>query len=162
MRPPIVSCSTIVERDDTILLVEEGSGRYEGQLGLPGGGPKRREGLFDCAIRETAEETGLTVRPDRIVGFYQEPRTKAGNNLTRLVLAATVEEGEPQTSDRHPTVGFYTYDQIKELAKEKRLRGKKGTLAVIDDYRSGKGVGLDVLTILPNGKQSKPKNKKHS
>ncbi len=157
MKPPHVSCSTIVERDDAILLVEEGSGRYEGQLGLPGGGPKRREGLFDCAIRETAEETGLTVTPDRVVGFYQERRTRAGNNLTRLVLAATAEKGEPQTSDRHPTVGFYTYDQIRQLAREKRLRGKKGTLAAIDDYRSGRGVGLDVLTVLPQVKKSKSK-----
>jgi ADP-ribose pyrophosphatase YjhB (NUDIX family) len=41
---------------------------------LPGGGVEPGESLAHTAWRETCEETGLDVRPQRLVGVYSEPR----------------------------------------------------------------------------------------
>lgn len=42
-------------------------------LGVPGGALELGEGLRDCAIRETREETGLEVAIGRLVGVFSHP-----------------------------------------------------------------------------------------
>jgi len=57
-----VRCSTIIFRDDELLLVHrvrEGGADWT----LPGGTPRAGESMTACARRETLEETGLMVEP---------------------------------------------------------------------------------------------------
>jgi ADP-ribose pyrophosphatase YjhB (NUDIX family) len=52
---------------------------------LPGGGPLNGESPWDTAIRETREETGLTVRLTNLSGVYVKPAEHS------LILTFTAE-----------------------------------------------------------------------
>ena len=44
-----------------------------GWWGLPGGVLELNESLPECVVREVREETGLSVRPTRLIGVYSSP-----------------------------------------------------------------------------------------
>lgn len=61
----IGAAAVILAPDDRILMLEqERAGRVEWEAG-PGGALEGSESPADCAVRETAEETGLIVRVER-------------------------------------------------------------------------------------------------
>jgi ADP-ribose pyrophosphatase YjhB (NUDIX family) len=66
-----ISAGAIIMRDARILLVHH---RRAGEFNFwvtPGGSLEGAEPIFECARRETFEETGLRVEPQRIV-YVQE------------------------------------------------------------------------------------------
>jgi len=66
---PSVS-AVIFDRRGRLLLQQRSDG---GQWGLPGGSLEIGESVATAVVREVLEETGLTVRPLRIVGVYSDP-----------------------------------------------------------------------------------------
>ena len=66
---PSVS-AVIFDRRGRLLLQQRSDG---GQWGLPGGSVEIGESVAAAVVREVREETGLTVRPLRIVGVYSDP-----------------------------------------------------------------------------------------
>jgi 8-oxo-dGTP diphosphatase len=66
---PIPSVHILVRRADRILLVKRGRPPFEGLWGLPGGAVELGESVQAAAIRETREETGLTVQVKRFLGY---------------------------------------------------------------------------------------------
>jgi phosphatase NudJ len=146
----LITTSAIIEEEGRFLLVEEGN--HLGEFNLPGGGPKSREELTDCVVREVEEEAGITVTPNYLVGIYQCTRTAARNNVTRLVFNCLRTSGELTTSEKHPTVDFFTYKAIKRLNESGNLRSS-AVLQSILDYRNGQGFGLAAITYLPKEKK---------
>jgi 8-oxo-dGTP pyrophosphatase MutT (NUDIX family) len=63
-------------------------------MSLPGGRVKHGEGVLDALVREVHEETGLTVRPGRLL-YVAEARSGRGTHDLNLVFRAT-----PSTPDR--------------------------------------------------------------
>jgi 8-oxo-dGTP pyrophosphatase MutT (NUDIX family) len=67
-----VSASAVVfNRRDEVLLQQRSDG---GQWGLPGGTVEIGERVQEAVVREVREETGLVVRPLRLVGIYSDPK----------------------------------------------------------------------------------------
>lgn len=64
---PWVGVGIVVWRGDEILLVRRGRNPRKGEWSIPGGGQALGETVFETAIREVEEETGLTVRPTGIL-----------------------------------------------------------------------------------------------
>jgi ADP-ribose pyrophosphatase YjhB (NUDIX family) len=62
--------AVIFDRRGRLLLQQRSDG---GKWGLPGGAVEIGESVADAIVREVKEETGLTVRPRRIVGVYSDP-----------------------------------------------------------------------------------------
>ena len=95
-----------------ILLLQRGIEPGYGKWVFPGGFLDRGERVEDAAIRETLEETGLTVEVGHLLNAYSYP----GYPVVVLVYPATVLAGEPQALDetlavqplcpgRYPLVG---------------------------------------------------------
>jgi len=62
-----VSAGAIIIRDDEILLVKAKNSDGKDFLVGPGGGVERDEGIDQACIREVREETGIEVRPCKIL-----------------------------------------------------------------------------------------------
>ena len=60
--------------------------RHAGQWALPGGRIDNGESPLDAALRELAEELGLPLGPDSVVGWLDDYPTRSGYVITPVVL----------------------------------------------------------------------------
>ena len=74
MRYGISAAALIVRQKQLLLVNHRKNGQYDFWV-PPGGKLQDTESIFDCARRETMEETGLSVELDRIIYIveYAEP-----------------------------------------------------------------------------------------
>ena len=82
-RPVTVGVRAFVVRDGAVLLVRHRAG--ERPWGLPGGGVARYERLAEAARREAHEETGVTVRIERLLGIYDSFHDGVSNYIAVFV-----------------------------------------------------------------------------
>jgi 8-oxo-dGTP diphosphatase len=64
---PWVGVGIVVWKGDEVLLVRRGRNPRKGEWSIPGGGQALGETVFEAAIREVREETGLTICTTGIV-----------------------------------------------------------------------------------------------
>ena len=62
--------SAIILTAEGVLLQQRSDNRL---WGLPGGGVEPGESVAEAVVREVREETGLEVRPIRLIGVYSSP-----------------------------------------------------------------------------------------
>ncbi len=110
-------------------VVVDGEGRVllhlradTGNWSIPGGAMEPGESIADTAVRELREETGIEVRPVRLVGVYSDPRHVVAYDdgevrqefsvcfLCRPV-GGTVSSGSDETDD----VRWFRRDELKDL-----------------------------------------------
>jgi 8-oxo-dGTP diphosphatase len=72
MRP--FACDAVLFDGNRILLVRRKNPPFKGSWALPGGKIKNNENAEQCMIRETREETGLSVVPLKLIGVYSNPK----------------------------------------------------------------------------------------
>lgn len=79
---------------------------------LPGGGVDEGESSVDAIIREILEETGFTVKIDRLVGFYIPV-----NSLSKPthLYECIVLKGTPKTSPETSQVQFFPLNELPKL-----------------------------------------------
>lgn len=64
---PWVGVGVVVWRGEEVLLVRRGRPPRQGEWGIPGGAQQLGETLFEAAVREVEEETGIAIEPTGIV-----------------------------------------------------------------------------------------------
>ncbi len=109
---------------DAYLLVMESKPHKRGILNHAGGGFDHERGdknTIDTATEEGREETGLVVRPHTLIARYLYP----GESPVRMhnMYESEVIDGEIQTSDEHPFVGYVSLEEILWLGEKGKLRG---------------------------------------
>ena len=113
-----------------ILLVREIKPQCHGKYNLPGGHVEEGETAVECAVRETLEETGLSVRPQRLLGVYQ---FHAGEQA--VFLAEHPDTSTPASGELACT--WFTVDEAEQLPASTVLNSDK-LQAVLHDLKSGK------------------------
>ena len=107
---PTVS-AVIFDRRGCLLLQQRSDG---GQWGLPGGSMEIGESAAQAVAREVREETGLDVRPRRLIGVYSDPalqvvRYPDGNvwHYVSLCFECTVRGGTLTTCDETLALDYF-------------------------------------------------------
>ena len=123
---PSVS-AVIFDRRGRLLLQQRSDG---GQWGLPGGSVEIGESIADAVVREVREETGLTVKPRRIIGVYSEPKWQVvrypdGNvwHYVSVCFDCVVRGGELTTCDETLALEYFPLRKLPStLLSNHRVR----------------------------------------
>lgn len=123
---PVAGIGVLVWRGDELLLVERGRPPRQGEWSLPGGAQELGETLFEGAVREVLEETGLTVVPTGIVTAVdiidRDADGRVRYHYTLIDIAAEWQGGEAVPGDDAAAVRWARLDEIDGLVRSDLTR----------------------------------------
>jgi 8-oxo-dGTP diphosphatase len=134
---PWVGVGIVVWRGDEILLVRRAKPPRLGEWSIPGGAQLLGETVFEAAIREVREETGVAIHPTGIVtvvdSIIRDARQRAQFHYTLVEISAEWMAGEAVAADDVDDVCWTSpataatlikWDEtLRVIAEAARLRG---------------------------------------
>lgn len=109
----------LVLRDGRVLLVRRKHPPFEGWWDVPGGFLDAGEHPEAGVVRELREETGLEVRPERLVGIYMDVYGDDGDPTMNLYYQCSVVGGEERAGDDAAEIGWFPPHALpKDIAFE--------------------------------------------
>ena len=110
---PKVAVVVFITRDDRVLLIQRAVEPGQGKWALPAGFVDHDEAPEAAAVRETLEETGLSVRIDKLLAVYP----KRDDGLADIVIAyrATIIAGALAAGDDAADAGWFAADELPPL-----------------------------------------------
>ncbi len=122
-------------RDLKVLLIERALEPFKGKWALPGGFVNMEENLYDAALRELEEETGVKdVFIEQLFTFGEPGRDPRGRVVSVAYYAlVNLKEHPIQASSDARNAAWFPVDELPKLAFDhdaiadmaiKRLRGK--------------------------------------
>lgn len=118
---PAVAVNAIIEKDESIFLVKRSIEPFKGLWSLPGGFIEYNETVEEALVREVEEETGLKIKPIRVVSVYSNPIRSPVKHVITICYHCTVLGGALKFSDESMEARFFALDQLpKEMAFDHR------------------------------------------
>ena len=120
------SAAAFVMHDSKVLLTQRTD---NGNWTMPGGAMDPGESLSTTAVRETLEETGISVKLVGVLGIYSDPRHVihyTSNDEVRqeftIVYRGEYLSGEPTTSSETTHVEWVPVDRVDQLQMDRSQR----------------------------------------
>jgi len=110
LNPKLVA-GCIIADGDRALLIRRGFEPSRGKWTYPGGFVDFGETPEKCAMRETVEEVGMTVRDLKLLGVYADRRETAPSIIIVTYVAAPGPE-VPKTTAEATEVRYFGVDEI--------------------------------------------------
>jgi 8-oxo-dGTP diphosphatase len=112
---PLLSVDIIILIKDKIVLIRRMNPPYQGKWALPGGFVDIGETVEEAAVREAAEETGLDVELQDMVGVFSDPeRDPRGHTVTICFIG--MGYGILKASSDAQDTGLFDLDDLPHLA----------------------------------------------
>lgn len=95
--------------------------RDTGQWAIPMGKQEFGETIRDCAVRETQEETGVSVEITGLLGIYSDPGHIVAysdgevRQEFEIILTGRPVSGVPAANDEASQVGWFAPGELKDL-----------------------------------------------
>ena len=116
---PLVGVGIVAWRADQVLLVRRGRPPRCGEWSIPGGRQELGETVFEAAVREAREETGLVIRPREILtvidAIDRDPAGSVARHYTLVEVLADAGPGEPVAGDDAEAVCWATLAEADRL-----------------------------------------------
>lgn len=116
---PLIGVGAIIIEGDRVVLVKRAQPPIQGQWSIPGGALEVGEFVRDAAIREAREETGLIVKPGKLLGVYDRILRQADGRVQyHYVLVDFLCRpvgGELQAASDAAEVRWFTREELPEL-----------------------------------------------
>jgi 8-oxo-dGTP diphosphatase len=105
----------VADGDGRWLVLRRAGAHGAGTWGLPGGHQEFDESPEGTAVREVAEETGLTVVASARLGFTDDPMPEIGRHYVTLFLGCTRVAGEARIlePDKATELAWLTPDELR-------------------------------------------------
>lgn len=140
-----IICGAIIVEGNSFVVVQEGKKQDKGKWSIPGGHLGNHESLFDGAIREVKEETGLDVVLDGLVGIYQNKIN--GYNIIRIIFKATKRSGTFKFDETEIlNVKWVSFDDFLSYPSS-LVRGKQ-IMTMIRNFRSRGVIPVDFINSI--------------
>ncbi len=104
----------LIVRDGKVLLIKRAIQPFRGHWDIPGGFLEVDEHPEDGVIREVEEETGLTIRPTGLFGFYMDRYGEEGVHCLNIYFTACVIGGQEHTNDEVTEIAWFGPDELPE------------------------------------------------
>jgi ADP-ribose pyrophosphatase YjhB (NUDIX family) len=118
-RSPTLAASACIWKDGKVLLVQRGKkGPTSGLWSLPGGHVEIGERLCEAALRELAEETGVSARDTRFVECLEVILTGGDGPQVHYVIAVHTGHwlsGDPVAMDDAAAADWFALDDLRGL-----------------------------------------------
>jgi 8-oxo-dGTP diphosphatase len=112
---PKVAVGVVIEREGKLLLIRRDNDPERGKWSFPAGFVDGGEDPARAALREAAEETGLTVRLTALLDVVARESKTEGADFV-IVYRAEVVDGEPTPGDDASEVRYFGPNESPELA----------------------------------------------
>ena len=107
---PRVGVACVIIRAGRILLMRRQRSHGAGSWSTPGGHLDFGESPEACAIRETNEETGLTIEGAKLFAITNDVFAEEGKHYVTLWMRAGAAQGEPAVRDRAEVAELRWFD----------------------------------------------------
>jgi len=112
---PKVAAAVLIEQDGRILLVRRANEPFRGLWTLPAGFVDAHEDPAEAAARECLEETGLSVRVNRVLDVVAGREHERGADFV-IVYLAEVIAGELSPMDDADAAEWFPRNKLPPLA----------------------------------------------
>jgi UDPglucose 6-dehydrogenase len=121
---PALAVNAVIPKNNSILLVRRNIEPFKGLWSLPGGFVEHDETVEESLVREVEEETGLKVKPLRIIGVFSHPLRSPVKHVVAICYESTILGGELKARSESAEVKFFPMESLPKLAfdHEKILR----------------------------------------
>lgn len=139
-----VIAGCVVEKDNKILMVQEGLDFCYGQWNFPAGHVDEFENITDAAIREVKEETGLDVKLTGVLPICETELRNETHIIIRFV--AEVIGGEIKfDSNEILDVKWIDIEDIEKMT-DKELRNYEVGKNIIKNYIENKIYQIEIFS----------------
>jgi len=113
-----IGAKAIVVHEGTVLLLREAAydeGTKEGKWDVPGGRINPEEPILEGLRREVMEESGLTIKPGRVLGVFETFPIIKGEacHIVRVYYEATPQTLEVVLSQDHAEFAWVTVADLE-------------------------------------------------
>jgi ADP-ribose pyrophosphatase YjhB (NUDIX family) len=140
-----IFCGSIITKRNQVLLVKSYRDSYPG-WDFPGGKLLWCEALLECLERETLEETGFQVIPEKVLGIYQRRTQEDEDDYFRFIYICRLKNTR-QRKFRDPNIIEAKWFPIKEVISNKLKVRSPEIIREINDFAQGKSFPLDVIDL---------------
>ena len=133
----------VIEKDNKILMVQEGLEHCYGQWNYPAGHVDEFEKITDAAIREVKEETGLDVKLKGVLPIYAIDKKSETHIIIRFV--AEIIGGEIKVDKKEILdAKWFSVEDIENM-KQDELRNYDLAMSILNDYSKNNIYPLEIF-----------------
>ncbi|WP_179194838.1 NUDIX hydrolase [Bacillus sp. EAC] len=136
--------STVILKDDRVLMIQEGKKDNFGLWNIPSGGIEPGENIVEAVKREAKEETGYDVNVLNLTGIYNFI-SQIGNHLVRFNYVSEIVSGELHFDGLEIiNADWFTFNDVLKMDETKLWNGKS-IKKIIKDVRSQRNFDIDII-----------------